>query len=233
MAASRPTAVAVPIDGFSVCSIAWPPSCTSSCGDRAPSGDRDHAFDRRRRAGRSRAGRSSTVANATWPSRETRVRPGGEYGLTTPLTWGSRAICASTGATRARTAGSVTLPRARVEDDLVGVSRLRREVALEQVDRALGLGARSARSCCCSWCRPRSRRANAPTSATIQPSSTTRRWRAAQPPSRATTPDRSSGAMTPGGRSVPWSTCRPMVSPKSEHAPGLDGRRALRRRCPR
>ena len=46
----------------------------------------------------------------------------------------------------------MTLPAAGVEHDLVGVARLRREVALEQVGRALGLGAAAARSCWCSWC---------------------------------------------------------------------------------
>ena len=35
IAAISPTAVAVPIDTRSTCSIAWPPSCTSSCAERA------------------------------------------------------------------------------------------------------------------------------------------------------------------------------------------------------
>ena len=101
IAASSPMAVAVPIEGFCACSIAWPPSCDVELrGCERAFGDRDHAFDRRRRQ-HVRAlvevdGRERDLSRRA----RSRARPLAEYGLTTPLTCGSRATCASIGATR-------------------------------------------------------------------------------------------------------------------------------------
>ncbi len=77
MAASRPTAVAVPSDGFCACSIASPPSCTSSWFERARSAvEMTFSIDA---LGRTLARLSKlTVANAICPSVDTACAPAGE-----------------------------------------------------------------------------------------------------------------------------------------------------------
>ena len=109
IAAIRPTTVAVPMETFSVCSIAWPPSWTSSCGERAVCATE---ITRSTAALGTTFARWSkfTVANAIWPSRETSRDPAEEYGLMTALTCASLVICSRTGAMRARTAASVMVP---------------------------------------------------------------------------------------------------------------------------
>ncbi len=77
IAAINPTAVAVPSDVRSACSIAWPPSCTSNCDERAPSATE---ITRSTAAFGTVFARWSkfTVANAICPSRETACAPAGE-----------------------------------------------------------------------------------------------------------------------------------------------------------
>ena len=108
IAAAIPTIVANPSDACCACSIAWPPSWTSSVADRA---DSAVEITRSTAALGSALARSSklTVAKPIVPSREIACWPAA-YGLTTLVTCGRRATRASVASIAARSAASVSVP---------------------------------------------------------------------------------------------------------------------------
>ncbi len=81
-----------------------------------------------------------TVAKPIVPSLEIARLPAA-YGLVTDVTCGRRATRPSIRSTCARTAGDGQRPARGVQHDLVGVARLRREAAREQIRGPLRVGA--------------------------------------------------------------------------------------------
>ena len=156
MAASRPTAVAVPSDGFCACSIASPPSCTSSCVRTSALGRGDDVFDRR--FGQD-VGAFVEVdrGERDLPVGRHRVRARGRVGADHARHVGKRCdLLQHRFDLRAhRRVGD--LPFARPQHDLVGIAGLGREVALAAGPSPAGIRCPGARSWCCSWSRPRAR----------------------------------------------------------------------------
>ena len=141
IAAAIPTTVANPSEACCACSIAWPPSWTSSVAERADSAVDDHVVDGclGERVGAlvevHRGERDRPV------TRRSRAGPAA-YGLTTLVTWGRPSDALQRRVDR-RAIGRVgELAGLGVEHDLVGVAGLGGEVALEQVDGLLRVRAR-------------------------------------------------------------------------------------------
>src|SRR5271169_3539367 len=128
-----------------------------------------------------------TVANATSPWGETCRAPTAEYGLDTAVTWGSAAICLSTGSMRARLAASVMLPVVVLKTiwsespAWAGKFAFRRSIA-----RWLCVPGRE--KLFSKFVPIAPDRAKEPMSSTIQPTMTVRRWAADQLATRATRP---------------------------------------------
>jgi hypothetical protein len=106
-AAAMPIAVAEPSVGRCVSSIAAPPSSTCNRGERADSAVAITAFTSLVGSASPRSSKR-TIAKPIARFRE--IWFGAAYGLTTPVTCGSRLIRASTRRTAARTERASTVP---------------------------------------------------------------------------------------------------------------------------